>query len=169
MMSLKPCSVLLFSYVWITVMLCLLVLQNTSLKNSRKFRTILLLCCSTFDHVTHLLYSLHWLPVHMRNGYKISSLCFKVLESTAPSYLSDLLHAYTPSRQFRFSSDDRLFRVPRVRTKSYGQRSFAYQGATIWNQPQLSVRHSWSLTSFKTKLKPHLFSKMIRPQTSKLN
>ena len=48
--------------------------------------------CSKFDHVTPLLHSLHWLPVHMRTDYKISSLCFKVLESTAPSYLSDLFH-----------------------------------------------------------------------------
>ena len=52
--------------------------------------------CSKFDHVTPLLHSLHWLPVHLRIDYKISSLCFKVLESTAPSYLSDLLHVYTP-------------------------------------------------------------------------
>ena len=31
-----------FCHVWITVMLCLLILQNTSLKNSRKFRIMLL-------------------------------------------------------------------------------------------------------------------------------
>ena len=42
MMPLKPFSVLLFCHVWITVMLCLLVLQNTSLKNSSKFRIMLL-------------------------------------------------------------------------------------------------------------------------------
>ena len=51
--------------------------------------------CSKFDHVTLLLHSLHWLPVYLRIDYKISSLCFKVLESTAPSYLSDLLYVYT--------------------------------------------------------------------------
>ena len=158
----KPFCVLLFCHVWITVMLCLLVLQNTSLKNSRKFRIMLsrlVFRCSKFDHVTPLLHSLHWLPVHLRIDYKISSLCFKVLESTAPSYLSDLLHVYTPPRQLHSSSDDRLFCVPHVRTKSYGQRSFAYQGANTWNQLPLSVQHSQSLASFKTKLKTHLFPK----------
>ena len=35
--------------------------------------------CSKFDHVTPLLDSLHWLPVHLRIDYKISSLCFEVL------------------------------------------------------------------------------------------
>ena len=37
----------------------------------------LVFCCSKFDHVTPLLHSLHWLPVHLRIDYKISSLCFK--------------------------------------------------------------------------------------------
>ena len=66
-----------------------------------------------------------------------------------------------PPRQLRSSSDDRLFCVPHIRTKSYGQRSFAYQGANTWNQLPLSVRHSQSLASFKTKLKTHLFPKWI--------
>ena len=105
--------------------------------------------CSKFDHVSPLLHSLHWFPVHMRIDYKISSLCFKVLESTAPSYLSDLLYVYTPHPtpppppapapwQLRSSTDDRLFCFPHVKTKSYGQRSFAYQGANTWNQLPLS-------------------------------
>ena len=119
--------------------------------------------CSKFDHVTPLLHSLHWLPVHMRIDNKISSLCFKVLESTEPSYLSDLLHYPPPPpplpRQLRSSSDDRFFCVPHVRTESYGQRSFAYQGANTWNQLPLSVRRSQSLASFKTKLTTHLFPK----------
>ena len=127
MMPLKPFCVLLSCHVWITVILCLLVLQNTSLKNSRKFETMLL---DSPSIVTPLLYSLHWLPVNMRIDYKISSLCLKVLESTVPFYFSDLLHVYTPSRQLRSSPDDRLFRVPHIRTKLYGQSSFAYQGVT---------------------------------------
>ena len=102
MMPLKPFSVLLFCHVWITVMLCLLVLQNTSLnlQKVQNHAARLVFRCSKFDHVTPLLHSLHWLPVHLRIDYKISSLCFKVLESTAPSYLSDLLHVYTPPGNF---------------------------------------------------------------------
>ena len=170
MMPLKSFSVLLLCHVWITVMLCLLVLQNTSLKNSRKFRIMLLDSSSIAPNLimSPLLHILHWLNVHMRIDYKISSLCFNVLESTAPSYLSDLLHVYTPPppphlpstpQQLRSSSDDRLFSVPHARTKSYGQRSFDFQGANTWNQLPLSVRHSQSLASFKTKLKTHLFPK----------
>ena len=62
--------------------------------------SLLVFRCSKFDLVTPLLHSLHWLPVHMRIDYKISSLCFKVLESTAPSYISDLSHVYTSPGSF---------------------------------------------------------------------
>ena len=113
-------------------------------------------------HVTPLLLSLHWLLVQIyRIDYKISSLCFKVLESAVLSCLSDLLHVYTPSRQLCSSSDDWLFHGARIRTKLYGQRCCAYQGANTWNQLPLSVQHSQSLTSFKMKLKIHLIPKWI--------
>ena len=108
-------------------------------------------------HVTPLLDSLHWLPVDKRIHYKLSLLCFKVLEDLIPSYISDLLQLYTPSRQLRSSADTRLFRIPSFRTKSKGQRSFSYQAPVNWNQLPLSVRHSDSLVSFKSSLKTHLF------------
>ena len=90
-------------------------------------------------------------------SYKTASLCFKSLDSSCPQYLSDLLHLYTPSRQLRSSSDTRLFRIPSVRTKTYGQRAFAYQAPSVWNELPHSLRHSPSLQSFKTNLKTHLF------------
>ena len=62
-------------------------------------------------------------------------------------------------KYFELELELKLFCVPHVRTKSYGQRSFAYQGTNTWNQLPLSVRHSQSLASFKTKLKTHLFPK----------
>lgn len=108
-------------------------------------------------HVTPLLDSLHWLPVEQRIQYKLSLLCFKVLDDLSPSYISDLLQLYTPSRQLRSSADTRMFRIPFFRTKSNGQRSFSYQAPANWNQLPLSVRYSDSLISFKSSLKTHLF------------
>ena len=98
--------------------------------------------------------------------YKISPLCFGVLDSTAPSHLSDPLHVYAPSHQVRSSSDDGLFCVPHARTKSHGQRTFIYLGTTTWNQLPLSVRHSQSLNFFQNQTKTPSFPNMIRPQSS---
>ena len=40
---------------------------------------------------THLK-SLHWLPVKVRSTYKIACLCYHCHSSTAPSYVTDMLH-----------------------------------------------------------------------------
>ncbi len=110
-------------------------------------------------HVTPMLHSLHWLPIEQRIEYKLSLLCFKIISHQAPIYLSELLHLYTPSRQLRSSTDTRVFRIPSFRTKSCGQRSFSYQAPVIWNQLPVSVRHSTSVSSFKSSLKTFLFLK----------
>jgi hypothetical protein len=70
-----------------------------------------------------------------------------------------LLHTYTPSRQLRSSTDSRILRLPTVRTKSFGQRSFSYQAPCIWNPLPFSLRHSASSSSFRSSLKTYLFQK----------
>ena len=92
------------------------------------------------DHVSSLLQKLHWLPISCRIEHKISSLCYNSLSGTGPQYLTDLNHMYTPTRCLCFSSDARIHSIPTVKTKSYGQRSFAYQGPTIWNKQLLEIR-----------------------------
>ena len=84
------------------------------------------------DHVSLLLQKLQWLPISCGIEHKISSLCYSSLSGTGPQYLSDLIQVYTSSRCLRSSSDTCILRIPTVKTKSYGQRSFPYQGLTIW-------------------------------------
>ena len=88
----------------------------------------LILRSSKSEHVTPLLRSLHWLPVSDRIDYKVSSLAFSAINDSGPTYLSELLHLYTPSRELRSSSDTRQLRIPHTRTKTNGQRTFSYQG-----------------------------------------
>lgn len=42
------------------------------------------------DHITPILASLDWLPVALRNDFKILLLTYKALRSLAPSYITDL-------------------------------------------------------------------------------
>jgi len=46
---------------------------------------------SKFKHITPILKSLHWLKVSERIEYKIFSLTYKILNTTQPSYLYDLV------------------------------------------------------------------------------
>ena len=73
---------------------------------------------SKFNHVTPLLHTLHWLPTEKRIDFKLASLFFQSLNGSAPMYLSDILHFYTPSRPLRSSADTRVFRIPSFRTQS---------------------------------------------------
>ena len=63
-----------------------------------------------------------------------------------------------PSRSLR-SSNDRLLRVPRWKLKSFGYRSFSYQGPVVRNSLPTDLKLSSSLSSFKFRLKTHLFKK----------
>ena len=51
-----------------------------------------------FDHITPLLIELHWLRVEQRIIFKILLFTFKVINTLAPSYLSELLDAFVPMR-----------------------------------------------------------------------
>ena len=49
------------------------------------------------DHFSPHLASLHWLPIDSRIQYKLSSLGYHCLNSTAPDYLPELLRIYKPT------------------------------------------------------------------------
>ena len=117
------------------------------------------LICRTpkFDHISLVLHTLHWLPVEQRIEYKLLLLAFKSVNNDGPSYLSDLMKFYIPSRQLRSPSDTRLLRIPSFRLKSFEQRKFSYQASVLWNSLPISLRHSKSTLAFKSALKTHLF------------
>ena len=111
---------------------------------------------SKYDHITPVLKSLHWLPVKQRIIFKIVTLTFRCLQGLAPTYLSELLLPYTPSRLLR-SSNNLLLKESKSRTKSYGDRAFKVAAPKLWNKLPLSIRQCKTLATFKAKLKHHLF------------
>ena len=113
-----------------------------------------------YDHVSPLLKKLHWLPVTSRIEFKIASICYKFFTDTHfPKYLSELLHVYEPKRTLRSSNDIRLLLPKSTRKKTFGDRSFSYSAPHIWNSLPYSLRHSKSLSQFKTNLKTFFFRK----------
>jgi len=55
------------------------------------------------SHITPILQSLHWLKIMGHIEYKLLSLTYKVLTTTQPSYLHNLITIQSP-RSARFSS-----------------------------------------------------------------
>ena len=62
-------------------------------------------------HITPVLSTLHWLPVRFRITFKVLLFVFKSRHGLAPSYISDLLENYVPTRSLR-SADTFLLVVP---------------------------------------------------------
>ncbi|MGB5557614.1 MAG: reverse transcriptase family protein, partial [Paracoccaceae bacterium] len=108
------------------------------------------------DHVTPMLRHLHWLPVKFRCQYKIAVLAYRHFEGTLPVYLSASLCTYQPSRSLR-SANEKLLKIPKRSTKSFGERSFSFNAPSIWNSLPAGLRDAPTLPVFKSRLKTHFF------------
>ena len=92
------------------------------------------------DHISPVLASLHWLPVKFRIEFKIL-LTYKALHGQAPSYLTELIVPYYPTRTLR-SLNAGLLVVPIVSKSRTGARAFSYQAPLQWNQLPVVVREA---------------------------
>ncbi|XP_070410856.1 RNA-directed DNA polymerase from mobile element jockey isoform X1 [Nothobranchius furzeri] len=109
------------------------------------------------QHITPILKSLHWLPVHLRINFKIMLLTYKSLNSQAPPYLCELVHYYNPPRALR-SEDKLLLALPNARLKSRGERAFSVCAPKLWNALPLLVRQAPTISIFKSRMKTHYFN-----------
>ena len=116
---------------------------------------------------------LKWLPVASRVDFKTLCHVFNVHNKSAPSYMgNDFIPASSVhSHKTRFTTkavcqdDNQLsfaecgrFSVPKV--KSFGIRSFAYRGCSLWNDLPQSIRDSSSLNYFKSRAKEHFIERL---------
>lgn len=108
------------------------------------------------QHITPVLYQLHWLPVQARIEYKVLLYVYKALTGAAPQYIADLIQQRSQPRTIRSSGTIQLVE-PRVRTKSYGHRTFRCAAAKLWNSLPSDMRTITTIAAFKKSLKTHYF------------
>jgi len=111
-----------------------------------------------YDHITATLHNdLHWLPIRQRVMYKLCTIVHKCLHAAASPYLSELCIPVSTSagRHFRLSATYGDLLVPRTSTSTYGPRSFAVSGPSVWNKLPATLRVSPTPTlgQFQSKLK----------------
>ena len=109
--------------------------------------------------ITIHLKSLHWLPVKVRSTYKIACLCYHCHSSTAPSYVTDMLHGKPlHTRNTRSSSYTiPLLNRPALSKAPLDDLSCSFASSSVWNSIPNDVRCAPSLSSFKSRLKTYLF------------
>jgi len=112
------------------------------------------------DHITPVIWQLHWLSVCQRVAFKIAGLVHQSLAGAAPAYHADDCHLLSDvgRRPLRSHSNDiRKLLVPRTHNK-LGDRSFSAAGPQLWNDlPPALWRPGLSFDSFRRSLKTHLF------------
>ena len=111
-----------------------------------------------YDHIKPVLSRLHWLPIEQRIQFKLLLYVYKALHGLAPAYLSDMLVPYQPCRPLR-SSKKSLLEKPRFKLASYGGGAFTTAAPRLWNDLPEDVKASDSVSSFKKRLKTHLFQR----------
>ena len=96
-----------------------------------------------FDHITPILFELHWLPISEQIKFKIILLTYKTLHQQSPIYIQDLICRYSTSRTLWSSSTLRLTPV-NFHLKSYGFRAFAVSAPELWNKLPDGIRSYYS-------------------------
>ena len=120
--------------------------------------------------ITTHLKSLHRLPVLVRSTYKIAYLCYHCYNSTAPSYIADMLHIKpSHTRNTRSSSYTMpLLNRPAHSKATLGDRPFSFASSSVWNSIPNDVRCAPSLSSYTSRLKTYLFRSVYETWTLSL-
>ena len=119
---------------------------------------------SMSSNITTHLKSFHWLPVKVRSTYKIACLCYHCHSSTAPSYVTGMLHRKPlHTHNTRSSSYTMpLLNRPAHSKATLDDRSFSFASSFVWNSIPNDVRCAPSLSSFKSRLKTNLFRSVYK-------
>ena len=163
-LSTKTTEILVNAFVSSKLDHCNSLLYNVPKCTLKKLQSVqnaaarLITCSRKYDHITPILKELHWLPISERIKFKIMLLTFKALHQQSPVYIQDLVAYYQPSRILR-SSHLLLLNPTNFHLKTYGSRAFAVSAPELWNSLPVSIRSCDNLSSFKSKLKTHLFKK----------
>ena len=107
-----------------------------------------------------MMMELHWLPVKARIEYKLCLLLHSYFDGSMPTYLTNLLRLYAPSRSLRSSADTRRFVVPVSRLR-VGERAFSVCGPKTWNALPQSIREIEEKACFKRQLKTYYFDTFL--------
>ena len=113
------------------------------------------------DHITDTLAFFNWLRLPDRVQFEIAILTYKVLHGLAPQYLGPLNRvADLPDRRaLRYSGTTSRLVVPPVRLSTVVNRALPVVGPRIWNDLSADVTSAESLSTFRHRLKTHLFTK----------
>ena len=98
-----------------------------------------------FEHITPVLYRLHWLPVSFRIEYKVLILTYKAIHGHAPPYILDLIRTRERTNyNLRSSSHSCYYNLIMLQkqNKKLGDRAFQVASPGLWNGLPNDIRNA---------------------------
>uniref|UniRef100_A0A671YR52 Reverse transcriptase domain-containing protein n=1 Tax=Sparus aurata TaxID=8175 RepID=A0A671YR52_SPAAU len=170
LLSFSAAETLIHAFITSRLDYCNSILYGSSSKVLNKLQYIqnsaarLLTHTRSHEHITPVLQHLHWLPIPYRINFKLLLLTHKALHNQAPSYLTDLLHHHTPTRNLRSSDANLLSHPLRTKHRTWGYRAFSIAAPSLWNALPKHIRDCSNPSTFKSLLKTHLFKSAFNLQ-----
>ena len=130
---------------------------TSHLQRIQNYAALVILRFPKTSTITTHFKSPRWLPVKIRNTYKIACLCYHCHSSTAPSYVADMLHIKPLHTCSTRSYTMPLLNRPAHSKATLGDRSFSFASSSVWNSIPNDVRCARSLSSFMSRLKTYMF------------
>ena len=84
-------------------------------------------------------------------------MVYKSLIGKKPSYLRNLLQVKPQDRFYLRSQNQQLLVVPRISSKTFGDRAFLKAGLKLWNSLPEDIKEIQSIEIIKKPLKTYLF------------
>ena len=135
---------------------------TSHLQRMLKYAARVILCLPKSCNITTHLISLHWFPVKVRSTYKIAFLCYHCHNSTAPSYVADMLHKKpSHTRITRSAHTPCLFSID-LHTVRQHLVIVHFLLLLLYETVPNDVRCASSLSSFKFPLKTYLFRSVYK-------
>ena len=137
---------------------------TSHLQRIQNYAARVILCLPKSSSITIHLKSLHWFHVKVRSTYKIACLCYHCHSSTAPSYVTDMLHEKPLHTRNTCSSSCTmpLLTRPALSKATLGDHSFSFASSSVLNSIPNDVWCAQSLSSFKSRLKTYLFCSVYK-------
>jgi len=112
-----------------------------------------------FDHISPVLFKLHWLPIKYRIQFKLGLLTYKAIHFKTPQYSSNLLAIKENKRySIRSPSNGLLLGDKTSKFKAtLGDRSFGASTPKTWITLPKEIRDQIYVKTFKSMLKTHFF------------
>lgn len=110
-----------------------------------------------YDHITPVLFNLHWLPIKERIEYKIILLIHRTILFSTPAYIKDIIPIDTQNQMNLRNNCNGRKLIRSVAKNRLELRLFENYCAKLYNSLPVSLRKTDNVELFKKNLKTHLF------------